>query len=253
RAGLVPYLDKLGFNLVGYGCTTCIGNSGPLPDPISAAVNSADLAVVSVLSGNRNFEGRINPDVKMNYLTSPPLVVAYALAGSMDVDITTEPLGAGSDGAPVYLHDIWPSAADVQQVVDEAIASEMFVRDYADVFAGFMGAGGARTDDDSCQPLARMPDRREHQVVEHRHACQDTRGLIRTDDAGARDAMRRAAVDALPLEDDPPGVRLERACDRAEERRLARAVRADQAGDGVRLDVERRTVDRTKRAEAAHD
>jgi len=136
RAGLTPYLDKLGFNLVGYGCTTCIGNSGPLADEISAAVNESDLAAVSVLSGNRNFEGRINPDVKMNYLTSPPLVVAYALAGSMDVDITTEPLGAGSDGAPVYLHDIWPSAADVQQVVDEAIASEMFVRDYADVFAG---------------------------------------------------------------------------------------------------------------------
>jgi aconitate hydratase len=136
RAGLTPYLDKLGFNLVGYGCTTCIGNSGPLADEISAAVNESDLAAVSVLSGNRNFEGRINPDVKMNYLTSPPLVVAYALAGSMDVDITTEPLGTGSDGAPVYLHDIWPSAADVQQVVDEAIASEMFVRDYADVFAG---------------------------------------------------------------------------------------------------------------------
>jgi aconitate hydratase len=136
RAGLTPYLDKLGFNLVGYGCTTCIGNSGPLPDEISAAVNEADLAAVSVLSGNRNFEGRINPDVKMNYLTSPPLVVAYALAGSMDVDITTEPLGAGSDGDPVYLHDIWPSAAEVQQVVDEAIASEMFVRDYADVFTG---------------------------------------------------------------------------------------------------------------------
>jgi len=136
RAGLTPYLDKLGFNLVGYGCTTCIGNSGPLPEEISAAVNDADLAVVSVLSGNRNFEGRINPDVKMNYLASPPLVVAYALAGSMDIDITTEPLGTGSDGEPVYLRDVWPSAADVQQVVDEAIASEMFTRDYADVFAG---------------------------------------------------------------------------------------------------------------------
>jgi aconitate hydratase len=136
RAGLTPYLDKLGFNLVGYGCTTCIGNSGPLRDEVSAAVNEADLAVVSVLSGNRNFEGRINPDVKMNYLASPPLVVAYALAGSMDVDITSEPLGEGSDGQPVYLHDIWPSSQEVQQVIDEAIASEMFARDYADVFAG---------------------------------------------------------------------------------------------------------------------
>jgi aconitate hydratase len=136
RAGLTPYLDKLGFNLVGYGCTTCIGNSGPLPEPVSNAVNEADLAVVSVLSGNRNFEGRINPDVKMNYLASPPLVVAYALAGSMDVDITTEPLGAGSDGQPVYLRDLWPSAAEVQEVIDSSIASEMYTRDYADVFAG---------------------------------------------------------------------------------------------------------------------
>jgi aconitate hydratase len=136
RAGLTPYLDKLGFNLVGYGCTTCIGNSGPLPEPVSAAVNDSDLAVVSVLSGNRNFEGRINPDVKMNYLASPPLVVAYALAGSMDTDITTEPLGTGSDGEPVYLRDIWPSAAEVQETVDSSIASEMYTRDYADVFAG---------------------------------------------------------------------------------------------------------------------
>ncbi len=136
RAGLTPYLEKLGFHLVGYGCTTCIGNSGPLPEPVSAAVNASDLAVVSVLSGNRNFEGRINPDVKMNYLASPPLVVAYALAGSMDVDITTEPLGLGSDGSPVHLRDVWPSSAEVQQVIDSSIASEMYTRDYADVFAG---------------------------------------------------------------------------------------------------------------------
>ncbi|HZB49966.1 MAG TPA: aconitate hydratase AcnA, partial [Mycobacteriales bacterium] len=136
RAGLVPYLEKLGFHLVGYGCTTCIGNSGPLLEPVSEAVNEADLAVVSVLSGNRNFEGRINPDVKMNYLASPPLVVAYALAGSMDVDITTEPLGTGSDGEPVYLRDIWPSSAEVQRTIDSSIASEMYTRDYADVFAG---------------------------------------------------------------------------------------------------------------------
>jgi aconitate hydratase len=136
RAGLTPYLDKLGFNLVGYGCTTCIGNSGPLLDEVSAAVNDRDLTVVSVLSGNRNFEGRINPDVKMNYLASPPLVVAYALAGSMDVDLLTEPLGTGSDGRPVFLRDIWPSAKDVEDVIASALASEMFTRDYADVFAG---------------------------------------------------------------------------------------------------------------------
>src|SRR5262249_19499329 len=127
---------KLGFHLVGYGCTTCIGNSGPLPEEVSRAVSEGDLSVVSVLSGNRNFEGRINPDVKMNYLASPPLVVAYALAGSMDVDLLTEPLGTDPDGKPVYLRDIWPSSAEVEQVVASAIASEMFTRDYADVFAG---------------------------------------------------------------------------------------------------------------------
>jgi aconitate hydratase len=136
RAGLTPYLEKLGFHLVGYGCTTCIGNSGPLPDAVSNAVNEADLAVVSVLSGNRNFEGRINPDVKMNYLASPPLVVAYALAGTMDLDLTSEPLGVGSDGQPVYLRDIWPSSHEVEEVVATAVQSAMFTRDYADVFAG---------------------------------------------------------------------------------------------------------------------
>jgi aconitate hydratase len=136
RAGLTPYLEKLGFHLVGYGCTTCIGNSGPLQPEISAAVNEADLAVTSVLSGNRNFEGRINPDVKMNYLASPPLVVAYALAGSMALDITTEPLGTGSDGEPVYLSDIWPTQAEIQEVIGTSIASEMFTRGYEAVFAG---------------------------------------------------------------------------------------------------------------------
>ncbi|MGI8446150.1 MAG: aconitate hydratase [Streptosporangiaceae bacterium] len=136
RAGLVPYLDKLGFNLVGYGCTTCIGNSGPLPEAISAAVDENDLAVVSVLSGNRNFEGRINPDVKMNYLASPPLVVAYALAGTMDFDMENEPLGSRPDGTPVYLRDVWPSAAEIDDVVQHAVAAEMFTRDYADVFEG---------------------------------------------------------------------------------------------------------------------
>jgi aconitate hydratase len=136
RAGLLPYLDKLGFNLVGYGCTTCIGNSGPLPPPVSAAVSEADLAVVAVLSGNRNFEGRINPDVKMNYLASPPLVVAYAIAGTMDIDMEREPLGTGSEGEPVYLADIWPSPDEVDAVVRDAVAAEMFTRDYADVFSG---------------------------------------------------------------------------------------------------------------------
>ncbi len=136
RSGLTPYLEKLGFNLVGYGCTTCIGNSGPLIPEVSAAVNEADLAVVAVLSGNRNFEGRINPDIKMNYLASPPLVVAYALAGSMDVDLYNEPLGQDPSGKDVFLSDIWPSPAEVEEIVTSAITSDMFAKDYADVFAG---------------------------------------------------------------------------------------------------------------------
>ena len=135
-AGLTPYLDKLGFQTVGYGCTTCIGNSGPLPTEVSAAVDEGDLAVVSVLSGNRNFEGRINPDIKMNYLASPPLVVAYALAGTMDLDLTTEPLGIGSDGEPVHLADIWPTAMQVADIVGTAVTKEMYASSYADVFAG---------------------------------------------------------------------------------------------------------------------
>ncbi|MET9502515.1 aconitate hydratase [Streptomyces sp. NPDC006622] len=136
KAGLTPYLDKVGFNLVGYGCTTCIGNSGPLPEEVSKAVNDHDLAVTSVLSGNRNFEGRINPDVKMNYLASPPLVVAYALAGSMKVDITKDALGTDQDGNPVYLKDIWPTEAEVNDVVANAIGEDMFNKSYQDVFAG---------------------------------------------------------------------------------------------------------------------
>jgi aconitate hydratase len=136
RAGLTDDLDALQFNLVGYGCTTCIGNSGPLAPEISAAIAEKDLAVCAVLSGNRNFEGRINQDVKANYLASPPLVVAYALAGRMDVDLATEPLGEGSDGEPVYLRDVWPDAEEVKRVVGDSVAAEMFTRNYAEVFAG---------------------------------------------------------------------------------------------------------------------
>ena len=136
KAGLTEYLDALQFNLVGYGCTTCIGNSGPLPVEISAAVEQKDLTVCSVLSGNRNFEGRINQDVKANYLASPPLVVAYALAGRMDVDLASEPLGEGSDGEPVYLRDVWPDPAEVKELIGRSIASEMFTRNYGGVLEG---------------------------------------------------------------------------------------------------------------------
>lgn len=136
KAGLTESLDKLGYQLVGYGCTTCIGNSGPLDENISAAINENDLAVTAVLSGNRNFEGRINPDVKMNYLASPPLVIAYSLAGTMDFDFETQPLGQDSAGRDVFLADIWPSAAEVQQTIDSSINSEMFKKQYAGVFEG---------------------------------------------------------------------------------------------------------------------
>ena len=136
RAGLTEYLDELQFNLVGYGCTTCIGNSGPLAPEISAAVEQNDLAVCAVLSGNRNFEGRINQDVKANYLASPPLVVAYALAGRMDLDLTSEPLGEGSDGEPVYLSDVWPDPAEIKELIGRSVASEMFTRNYGGVLEG---------------------------------------------------------------------------------------------------------------------
>jgi aconitate hydratase len=136
RAGLDEYLDELGFNLVGYGCTTCIGNSGPLPQEVSDVVGAEDLAVVSVLSGNRNFEGRINPDVKMNYLASPPLCVAYALAGTMDIDLYDEALGEDKNGEPVYLKDIWPDAQEVAETVQEAVQSDMFHKSYGEVFDG---------------------------------------------------------------------------------------------------------------------
>jgi aconitate hydratase len=136
KAGLAPYLDTLGFNLVGYGCTTCIGNSGPLPDEVAAQIEEQGLIVASVLSGNRNFEGRVQPLVRANYLASPPLVVAYALAGSMSIDLTTEPLGTGSDGRPVYLKDVWPTEREVQETVLRAITAEMYRGVYAKVFEG---------------------------------------------------------------------------------------------------------------------
>jgi aconitate hydratase len=136
QAGLTPYLEELGFHTVGYGCTTCIGNSGPLPEPISAAVEEGDLVVCSVLSGNRNFEARIHPEVKANYLASPPLVVAYALAGRMDIDLDSEPIGQGSDGEDIFLRDLWPSSQEIEETVATALDGGMFRKQYADVFAG---------------------------------------------------------------------------------------------------------------------
>ena len=136
KAGLQPYLDKLGFNLVGFGCTTCIGNSGPLAPEISAAINENGVVAAAVLSGNRNFEGRVSPDVQANYLASPPLVVAYALAGSVQKDLSKEPLGTGSDGQPVYLKDIWPTSQEIQKFIVENVTRELFLDRYADVFNG---------------------------------------------------------------------------------------------------------------------
>ena len=145
KAGLLADLEALGFYTVGYGCTTCIGNSGPLKPEISAAVKAADVIACSVLSGNRNFEGRVHPEIKMNFLASPPLVVAYALAGSLNVDITTEPLGSGKNGKPVYLKDIWPSAADVAKAIAASVDSAMFKKGYADVFLGDANWRGINT------------------------------------------------------------------------------------------------------------
>jgi aconitate hydratase len=164
RAGLLPDLAKLGFDVVGFGCTTCIGNSGPLPPPVAEAAGEHGLALVSVLSGNRNFEGRINPDVRMNYLASPPLVVAYALAGTMDIDLTTDPLGTDADGQPVHLRDLWPTSAEVNEVVESALASEMFRTAYGQVFDGDdlwrnlpVAAGGAYEWSDTSTYVRRPP------------------------------------------------------------------------------------------------
>ena len=136
KAGLTPYLEALGFHTVGYGCTTCIGNSGPLPEEISAAIAENDLVVCAVLSGNRNFEARIHPEVKANYLASPPLVVAYALAGRMDLDLTTEPIGQDPDGNDVFLRDIWPTRDEIDETIAGAVSGELFRGRYADVFTG---------------------------------------------------------------------------------------------------------------------
>src|SRR5207344_1525218 len=136
RAGLTPYLEKLGFALVGYGCTTCIGNSGPLPDAVAAAVDKGDLNVVAVLSGNRNFEGRIHPQVRASYLASPPLVVAYALAGRADLDLSAEPLGEGSDGQPVFLRDVWPTPEEIRETIAATVLPELFDREYARIWDG---------------------------------------------------------------------------------------------------------------------
>src|SRR5690606_35793417 len=136
RLGLTPYLEMLGFHLVGYGCTTCIGNSGPLPEPVSDAIRRGGLVAVAVLSGNRNFDGRIHSEVRAHCLMWPPLVVAFALAGRIDIDLEREPLGEDAEGRPVYLRDIWPTAAEVREAIARAVDAEMFRRNYQDVFRG---------------------------------------------------------------------------------------------------------------------
>ena len=136
ESGLTEDLNALGFDLVGYGCTTCIGNSGPLPEPISKAINERDLVAVSVLSGNRNFEGRVSPDCRANYLASPPLVVAFALKGTVRTDMIADPIGTGSNGEPVFLKDIWPSNEEIRTLIDAHVHSDMFRRRYADLYRG---------------------------------------------------------------------------------------------------------------------
>jgi aconitate hydratase len=136
KAGLLSYLEQLGFYLTGYGCTVCIGNSGPLPEPVSKAIVEASLVAAAVISGNRNFEGRVHPQVKANFLASPPLVVAYALAGTTDINLDSEPLGVGKDGKPIYLRDIWPTQAEIAKTMSAAISTKMFKKTYANVFDG---------------------------------------------------------------------------------------------------------------------
>ena len=183
KAGLDVYLDQIGFNLVGYGCTTCIGNSGPLPDEISAEINERGLVVASVLSGNRNFEGRIQQDVRANYLASPPLVVAYALAGSMNIDVSKEPLGTGNDGKPVYLKDIWPTEQEIQQTMLHSVTSGAFRQQYASVFDGDVALAEAAGAD-------RRSVRVGRRVHLHSQAAVPRR---RVDDAGAADRPSRGA------------------------------------------------------------
>ncbi len=190
RAGLTPYLDKIGFNLVGYGCTTCIGNSGPLIPEVSDAVNASDLAAVSVLSGNRNFEGRINPDVKMNYLASPPLVVAYALAGTMDIDLQNDSFGTDEQGNDVFLADIWPTEAEIDEIVASSIGSEMFTEDYADVFAGDQQWQSLPTPEGQDLRLGGRFDLRPQAAVLRRHAGRAGAGHRHQQRPGAAQARR---------------------------------------------------------------
>ena len=168
-SGLQKDLNKIGYNLVGYGCTSCIGNSGPLPDPVTKAINDADLVVCAVLSGNRNFEGRVNPLTRANYLASPMLVVVYALAGSMKIDITKDPIGIGKGGKPVYLKDIWPSNMEVQKLVDKFVTAKAFKKRYADVFKGdkFWRAHQDQAQPDLC--LGRQVDLRAQPALLRRH------------------------------------------------------------------------------------
>ena len=191
KSGLQKELDQIGFNLVGFGCTTCIGNSGPLPAPISKTINDKGLIAAAVLSGNRNFEGRVSPDVQANYLASPPLVVAYALAGTVTKDLTTEPLGEDSDGKPVFLKDIWPDSREIDEFIAKNVTRELFARKYADVFKGDEywsdGQGAGRRD----LRLGRQFDLCAEPALFRRHAPQARRCQRHQGRARARPVRRQ--------------------------------------------------------------
>jgi aconitate hydratase len=201
KAGLTPYLDKLGFNLVGYGCTTCIGNSGPLPDDVArVAVAEHDMIVAAVLSGNRNFEGRIHPQVRANYLASPPLVVAYALAGRMDVDLTTEPLGTGSDGKPVFLREIWPSNAEIDATIGASVHRKRCSRALCRRFHGRRELARAAGPDGRALRLGSEERVRQEAAVLRRHAAR----AGGRDDITARARSRCSATASRPITSRPP-------------------------------------------------
>ena len=257
QAGLTPYFEQLGFHTVGYGCTTCIGNSGPLSEPISKAVADGNLVVASVLSGNRNFEARIHPEVKANYLASPPLVVAFALAGRIDVDLTSEPVGRGADGADVYLADLWPSAADVQEVITASVRGDLFRETYADVYTGddrwraLPVPEGDEYDWDPASTYIRLPPYFAELTVRAHVASRDRRGSLPRPPRRQRDD--RPHLSCWLDQPAEPGRQLSARARRGARRvQLLRLATGQPRGDGARDVRERAAQEPPRRGQRRH-